>query len=145
VFRVEPADPAKLRRILSELNGLADGRKVRGELRKALRKGAGGAMRRSKARVRSLPTRTQRHSGLRASVARATTVQVRLTGDPLVRVRISKRALGARSNLPRWMNMGEPNHGDWRGWFDDEMTASKADVEREVKAVIATFERRLMR
>lgn len=147
-----------------KLKTLGNGRTIPAEFRKALRTGAQPAAKDAKVAARSLPagrgiTPRRRSDGrvpLRRAIANAISVQVRLGGDPRVSIRVSKKSLGNRANLPRLINRGEWPHPTFghepivhqRGllnWYDDVMRRDAPYVRKEIEDVLKEFERRLMR
>lgn len=158
-FDIEPtpetvADLRRLIRVLREMG--EEGKGVRSQLRSALRKAATPALREAKASIRSAPSKRQGRSQLRAAIARVTRVQVRLTGDPVVRIVVSRKQLGTQGTLPKAMNRGAWTHPvphtatrvvqtGKRDWFDAPMHQATPRVRREVEAVARDLERRLNR
>jgi len=154
--QLEPSAGRDLTTLAKRLKTLGDGRTVPAQFRKTLRTAATPAQRAAKAAARALPANGARTStGLRDTIARATTVQVKLGGDPRVAVRISKRAMGPRASLPRLMNRGAWKHPVYGhrplvaqisrpGWYDQVMRAAGPGVKRDLERTMDTFERRLM-
>jgi hypothetical protein len=153
LFMREESGP-KLARIVSELRRLEDGKVIQRELRTALRTGAQPALARGRQAARDLPAPRGHEAGLRADIARAMRIKVKLTGDPSVMISIPRKPLGRKGNLPRLMNRGSWRHpvfgrdvwvaeSSRREWFDDVMRQTGPEVTREIERVVDRLERRL--
>jgi hypothetical protein len=142
--------------MLKALKDLEDGRVVKAAIRKRLISGTRPALVAGKSAARGLPSKgSGKSSGLRAAIARTMRIQVRLGGDPTIRIVIGRSALGARGNLPRNMNKGAWRHpvfGHRRvqviqtsrsAWFDSTMQQSRNAVATELNRVFSDLEGRL--
>jgi hypothetical protein len=156
-IELEPGDDRQITALARNLKQLGDGKEVAKEFRKALQKSTQPALVKAKQAALNLPSqdKTKGAEGLRRRIVRAMSIQVKLTGDPRVAVRISKPSLGTQRNLPRLMNTGtwrHPVYGNTKvwvpetsraNWFDDVMKDSAPDVKRELESTIDIFEKRL--
>jgi hypothetical protein len=120
---------------------VGDGKTIPKLLRKRMRSAVLPAVREAKSHARSLPVKGPRSTGLRAAMARGIVAQVKLTGDPVVAVRLPRKALGDRESLPGWANRaGELRVGQavpgWRDWFDGPMEAAHDDVRKQIVEAI---------
>jgi hypothetical protein len=136
--------------MIRDLKRLGDGKAVQKELRKTLRTAVNPVSARAKAVARSLPAASAKltKGGLRRRIANATSLQVRLTGDPSVGVRIARKQLGTEGRLPQLMNRGSWTHPVFgmadvtvtqtstAGWFDDVMKAAAPAVGKQVEASV---------
>jgi len=139
-----------LRETIRSLRTLGDRKTIPKELRKSLRTAATPSVATAKAAARGLPASSTKvtKGGLRRRIANATSLQIRLSGDPSVGVRISRKALGAEGRLPQLMNRGSwqhPTHGhvdrqvtqtSTAGWFDDVMKAAAPEIGKQIEASV---------
>lgn len=155
-IKLDPQAANDLAKLARRLKTLGDGKTVPKEFRAVLRKETQPVVRSAKSAARALPSKQKGKSHLRADIARATSAQIRTGPDARVGVRISKKALGARGNIPRLMNY----QGGWvhptfghrpdvlqRGtahWYDNVMRDASPGVRKALERRCAEFERKLM-
>jgi len=119
--RVE-VDPDSLRRLVRALRAEADGKALVRDLVEELRAVAQPALEATKASILSMDSQAEVIPGLRAAVARATSISVHTTGRGAgVAIRASKAGMprGFR-NAPRWLNRPgwrHPLFGDRDRWY----------------------------
>jgi hypothetical protein len=152
---ISPADLAKFRRLTKELSRIGGGSALRKELRTALRKVALPANQRAKVAARALPAKGKAQTtGLRRSIARNVRTSIRATGQPSVKVYVSKAGLGNKAALPRLTNLGKWRHPVWgmdvwvdqessAGWFDNTMRDCSPLIRAEIINVSKWLEGRL--
>jgi len=149
---LELTDASKrdLAQIIKGLRTLGDGKTIPKELRKTLRTAVNPVVATTKATARGLPSKGKKltRGGLRRNIANATSLQIRLSGNPSVGVRVARKKLGTQGRLPQLMNRGSWEHPVYgmkdvtvtqtskAGWFDDVMKASAPAVGRQVEASI---------
>lgn len=159
---LDPKAANELAELAKRLKKLGDGKTIPKEFRAALRSGVQPAARDAKNEARSLPSgrgirrKKDERPSLRRQMANAISVQVKLGGDARVAIRVSKRSLGNRRDLPFLTNRGfwtHPVFGEApevpqeskKDWFDDVMRKSKPDVQAVLEKKIKEFERRVMK
>jgi len=155
---VEIRQSHEVEKLYRALKSIGDGKTLPRAFRKTLRQAALPALRDAKTAARGIYTSGRRHSGLRARIARATTTQVKLTGDPLVRIRISRKTMGNQSTLPTWINRdGVVLHPLFdrasgltlqefpgsRDWFDSAMRRNGVQVRAAVQRTLDHYAREL--
>jgi uncharacterized protein (UPF0147 family) len=146
----------QLRRIARELRTIGDGKTIPRELRKSLRSSVQPDLVQTRSAARSLPSNGQRTvNSLRSRIARNIQIQVKTSGDPSVGLRISKRGMEDKGNLPKLMDAGAWRHPvppDGRvwvaqisrpGWFTNVQRSQAPYVERQLDRTIEAFGRRL--
>lgn len=155
-IRLDPSAGNDLAKLARALKGLGDGKEIPKEFRKALRTGATPALARAKAAALAIPSKQNGgRRGLRAAMARAMSVQIKL-GGPDARVAIRVSNTGEKGIMPRLFNRS----GGWShqvygnennivhqtgspGWYDNAMIASGPEVRDELLKVLKQFEDKL--
>lgn len=154
---IDEAGRRRLAEAYRKAKRVGDGKTIPRLLRRHLRVAGGPALRSARASARSLPAaRRYSSQGLRGSTARALGLQVKLTGDPMMRIRVQRKTtiLGSAVMLPRHMNYGQWRHPVYgsnreviqtsrKAWFDDRMRAEADNVGNEVMKVIGEVEKML--
>lgn len=142
------------RRLLAE----ADGKKLRRDLGKELRKAAQPIVLEARANILALPSSARgARTPLRATIAREVKVQVRYSGNRTgVRIRVGKRKMPRGfANAPKRLNSGRgwrhPVFGDYDtwvqqlgrpSWFHDATRGHRPEVRRAVlRAMNAALKR----
>ena len=136
IWRGVEVDQTTLRRLLRALRQEADGKTLKSDLVRELRKAAEPARDAARTAVLSIDSHSGVVPDLRAAVARSTRISVRTTGRVGVSIRASKRGmprgfLNAPQRLNSRRGWRHPFFGDrerWYaqmgkpGWFDDSIS-----------------------
>lgn len=156
-MHIEVTGADQLRAVSRQLRTQADAKAMKRDLTRELKRSTQPAVLAVKAAARNLPARGPKSTGLRRRMAAATGAQVRTSGrSPGVKVRISKRRLGAQAAPARMLDRvgwRHPVYGTdrWvtqRGvldWFERVNRAQGPKVRAGCKAVLDRLERKLAR
>lgn len=156
------ADASALKRVATALNAEADGKALRRDLGKNIRKALAPAVAEARAGIRSMSSAglPVEGGGLRQAIARRIRAQAKLSGrTPGARVRVSKRGmprgfeLAARRTNRRkgWRHPVYGNRNVWvsqlgkPGWFDDPMRRGRPRYRAAVLAALNESARRITR
>jgi hypothetical protein len=161
-IKIDGKAARELEIISKRLKKLGNKSTIPKEFRKALRSGTQPAARDAKIAARALPSKTKlgrrkknQRQSLRRAIANATAVQVKLGGSPRVAIRVSKRQLGDRKNLPRLLNRGGWDHPTYgheptvhqqgsKDWYDDVMRKAAPEIKGELQKVLNIWEKQIM-
>jgi len=161
-IKIDRKAAGDLEEIARRLKKLGNKSTIQREFRKTLRSETQPVARDAKMAARALPSkrklgkRKDQRKPLRRAIANATAVQVKLGGDPRVAIRVSKRQLGDRKNLPRLLNRGGWDHLTFghdpevhqegsKDWYDDIMRNAAPEIKKKLRQVVNNWEREIMR